>query len=111
MFNISLLAKQGWCLLQNPNSLLAKVLKGKYYYSSNFLDSSLKNGALYIERSIWLAKKTLINGLCWKVGSGNNISIHNDAWIPSSLNYRLTSPIRSENLEFVIDLIDPISRV
>ncbi|KAA3461536.1 reverse transcriptase [Gossypium australe] len=36
-FNIALLAKHGWCLIDHPNSLLACVLKAKYYSSSDFL--------------------------------------------------------------------------
>lgn len=40
-FNITLLAKQGWQLTIYPNSLLAKVLKEKYYPQSNFLEARL----------------------------------------------------------------------
>jgi hypothetical protein len=35
------LAKQGWRLPQNPNSLAAKVLKEKYYLETTFLGSQL----------------------------------------------------------------------
>ncbi|KAH1098313.1 hypothetical protein J1N35_015234 [Gossypium stocksii] len=36
-FNIALLAKQGWSLITCLNSLLARVLKAKYYPSLDFL--------------------------------------------------------------------------
>ncbi|KAK5785060.1 hypothetical protein PVK06_039605 [Gossypium arboreum] len=58
-FNVALLAKQGWRLISNPNSLLGKVLKAKYYPNSDFLNSSFMAGVSYTWRSIWAAKKTL----------------------------------------------------
>lgn len=63
-FNLALLAKQGWRLLSNPNSLLASILKAKYYHHSNFLSSVLKPNASYTWRRIWAAKKVLMDGLC-----------------------------------------------
>ncbi|XP_016715474.1 uncharacterized protein [Gossypium hirsutum] len=35
-FNIALLAKQGWRLVVNPDSLLARIYKAKYYPRSSF---------------------------------------------------------------------------
>ncbi|KAA3460457.1 reverse transcriptase [Gossypium australe] len=42
-FNVALLAKQGWRLVNFPNSLLARVLKAKYYPNSNFINAQLGN--------------------------------------------------------------------
>lgn len=39
-FNISLLAKQGWRFISHPDSLLARVMKAKYYPRSNFFECS-----------------------------------------------------------------------
>lgn len=74
-FNIALLAKQGWRLFNNPNSLLARVLKAKYYPRSSFLNSQLGNLPSLTWRSIWAAKRLLLNGLTWRVGRGDSISI------------------------------------
>jgi hypothetical protein len=39
LFNKALLAKQGWPLLQNPDSLTAKIFEAKYYENSSFLEA------------------------------------------------------------------------
>nr|GMD63473.1 uncharacterized protein LOC109159432 [Ipomoea batatas] len=40
-FNIALLAKQGWRLLSNPESLASRLLRARYYSLGNFLDAKL----------------------------------------------------------------------
>ncbi|KAK5840387.1 hypothetical protein PVK06_009286 [Gossypium arboreum] len=40
-FNIALLAKQGWCIMENPSSLIARVLRAKYFNGFNFMEASL----------------------------------------------------------------------
>jgi hypothetical protein len=37
LFNKAMLAKQGWRLIYNPESLCARFLKGKYYNDGNFI--------------------------------------------------------------------------
>lgn len=46
-FNIALLAKQGWRIIQRQDSLLVRVLKVKYFSTSDFLNSNLTYGASY----------------------------------------------------------------
>lgn len=40
-FNQALIAKQGWRILQKPDSLMAKILKAKYFKHSNFMEAKL----------------------------------------------------------------------
>lgn len=63
-FNVALLAKQGWCILNYPDSLLMKVLKAKY------IPTELGQLPSYIWKSVWAAKGLLKTGICWRVGTG-----------------------------------------
>ncbi|KAH1096770.1 hypothetical protein J1N35_013691 [Gossypium stocksii] len=110
-FNISLLAKQGWKLLIYPDSLVAQVLKAKYFPRTDFLNSSLGNNSSYIWKSIWASKGVLRDGVCWKVGNGVSISAINDSWIPSLCYPRLVSQVTNLRDCKVAELIDETNRV
>ncbi|KAA3476861.1 reverse transcriptase [Gossypium australe] len=109
-FNIALLAKQGWRFLNSSDSLVVRVFKAKYFPDCCFRFSSLGSSSSYVWRSIWAAKASLENGLIWKVGSGENISIFEDAWIPDYENVRLTSQVGNLHLVKVADLINSNQR-
>lgn len=47
-FNKALLAKQGCKILTNPDSLVATVLKAKYFLEVDFLNSHLENNCSYL---------------------------------------------------------------
>ena len=40
-FNLAMLGKQGWKLIDKPDSLMAKLLKVKYYKDEDFLSARL----------------------------------------------------------------------
>ncbi|KAG8478940.1 hypothetical protein CXB51_028941 [Gossypium anomalum] len=105
-FNIALLAKQRWRILNNPKSLVAQVFKAKYFPTEEFLNSLLGNNSSYTWKSIWASKGVLMKGICWKVGRGTHISVLNDAWIPVARNFRLSSVVNNLNDFKVADLID-----
>ncbi|KAF5450457.1 hypothetical protein F2P56_030810 [Juglans regia] len=61
-FNLALLAKQGWRILQNENSIAAKILKEKYYKNKSLLDASLGHRPSFLWRSVWNALSLLKEG-------------------------------------------------
>lgn len=74
-FNYAMLAKQDWRILTEPNSLVAKVLKGKYFLNSSFLDAWVNPDTSYCWKSICLAHRIISLGICWEVGNGLNIRV------------------------------------
>lgn len=47
-FNVSMLAKQGWSLINNDNPLVTRCLKAKYYPEGDFLTAKLGKNPSYI---------------------------------------------------------------
>jgi len=92
-FNVALLAKQGWRLVMNLDSLAARVFKEKYFPASTFLSSTLGRRPPYMWRSIWNARPLLKEGLLWRIGDGASVKIWGDNWIPNSNSHQLIVPI------------------
>jgi len=75
VFNLALLAKQGWRFLTLPETLVARVYREKYFPRVCFLQSNIGWRPSFAWRSIWNAKKLVQEGLLWKVRNGENILI------------------------------------
>lgn len=75
-FNLAMLTKQGWRLLLNPNSPIARIYKAKYYPHGDVLNSKLGCNPSYAWRSIFVVSKFGSNlkghsmeGRKWEVNS------------------------------------------
>jgi hypothetical protein len=90
-FNLAMLDKQIWRLIDEPNSLCARVLQAKYYPQGNILQAGPKAGSSFTWQSLLAGLATSKRGFIWRVGNGEDIKIWSDPWIPSSLNMRVTS--------------------
>jgi hypothetical protein len=93
-FNLALLAKQGWRLIQHPNSLLATVLKGKYFPRDS-LQTKLGANPSFTWRNMLKARPLLEQGLMWRIGNGEQVRIWGDKWIPSSSDHCIHSPVQN----------------
>ena len=102
-----MLSKQGWRLITNPDSLCARVLKAKYYPNVNLLQATLKNGASFTWQSIMKGLETFKLGYIWRIGTGENVNIWSDPWVPASPDRKVISNRGQTILSVVSDLIDP----
>jgi hypothetical protein len=108
IFNEALLAKQGWRIVTQPDSLVAKVLKAKYFPKSNFLEATLGNKQSYTWRSILQARWILKRGCYWNIGNGEHVHIWRDNWIPTQNGFKIWSKQKEDcQHKLVKDLIDP----
>lgn len=82
-FNTALLSKQLWRLLDNPDSLFAKVFDGLYYRNSNPMEQIRSYSPSYRWKSIISTRLLGNKGLIKRVGSKASISVWNDTWIPA----------------------------
>jgi ribonuclease HI len=106
IFNMAMLARQGWRLLQNPDSLCCTVLKAMYYPDCSILEATPQKTMSYTWRSILRGIALLKEGIIWRVGSGESIDAWKDPWIPSGSTCRVRTPDEMEEPVMVSDLID-----
>lgn len=107
LFNIALLAKQGWRLIQNPNSLRARVLKSKYYPNGNLLDTVFASDASPVWKGIEAGLELLKKGIIWRAEDGRSIQIQRDQWIPRSEGLKTATFMRRSRLRWVNQLMHP----
>ncbi|KAJ0087890.1 hypothetical protein Patl1_32318 [Pistacia atlantica] len=91
LFNLAMLAKQGWRLLHYPNSFAARVLSAKYYLEGYFSEAKVKRTSSFIWSSVMVARPVLESGLMWRIGDGSKARIWKDKWLPSPSSFKIQS--------------------
>lgn len=96
-FNQALLCKQAWRIWSQPDSLVAKILRGRYFSKSSFMDCGVGTRPSYIWRSILHGRELLQQGLVRKIGNGASTNVWAENWIidttPRPPMYRADSDI------------------
>jgi len=105
-----MLAKQGWRLIQNQESLCARILKAKYFPNSDFLSAKAKAGCSYTWLSIVQGLLEIIkDGVIWRIGNGQNVDIWKDPWLPRGMTWRPMTPRGRNLMQKVEELIDSVT--
>lgn len=76
----------------NPDSLVAKTLKAKYFPRTEFLQSKVGSCPSYIWRSLLWGREVIVKGSRWRVGNGKNILVYGCNWIPRPCSFKPFSP-------------------
>lgn len=69
----TLLAKQGWRIMQDKSILLHKIFKARYFPWDNFLESRMWHNPSYVWKGIWGEIEKLpygcMEGVKWEINS------------------------------------------
>ncbi|KAH9763510.1 reverse transcriptase domain-containing protein [Citrus sinensis] len=84
LFNVAMLGKQGWRLLTNPNTLVARRFKARYYPNTSFAEAQLGSNPSYVWRSILAAQPAIRQGSRIQIGGGQQTSIGSAPWLPDN---------------------------
>ncbi|KAL8102066.1 hypothetical protein AgCh_026811 [Apium graveolens] len=95
-FNIAMLAKQGWRLLNNENPLVTSLIKARYYPNSDFLNAKLGSNPSYMWRSIIDAQDAVKQGCRRKIGDGQSTRVWMVPWLPCIENGTPTTVMPQE---------------
>jgi hypothetical protein len=106
IFNMAMLARQSWRMLQNPDSLCCTVLKALYFPTTSILEATAKPGMSYTWRSILRGLDLVKQGIIWRVGTGEGIDVWSDPWIPRGTTRRPRTPNGLDEPMRVADLIN-----
>lgn len=93
-FNFAMLAKQGWRLMQDQESLMFQCFKARYFPRCHLLEATDSPNSSFTLKSIMTAKPILQRGSCWRVGNGAAFRILKDAWIPNHPTNSVTPIIK-----------------
>ncbi|CAN1127826.1 Uncharacterized mitochondrial protein AtMg00310 [Linum perenne] len=110
-FNLALLGKQGWNLLTNPDALVSKIYKAKYYPNGDFLSAEVGSNTSFVWKGIWKARIIIKEGYRWRVGNGARINIGKDPWLRGDGSRWITTDGRIVDLNRKVEeLIDHDTR-
>ncbi|GLU18505.1 hypothetical protein SLE2022_348010 [Rubroshorea leprosula] len=105
-FNIAMLARQAWRIIQNPNALWVRVLKSLYFPNSSFFDARKGSHPSWAWSSILRGRDLVQLGARWNVGNGQDILIYQDKWVPTLPGFKVTSlPTNNSVFSYVCDLL------
>lgn len=96
-FNQAFLAKQGLRILNQPEGLLFRFLKSRYFHTSGFVDASIGVRPSFAWRSIMYGKELLQKGLKWEIGNGRDTSVWLDNWLDDPI-VGMRAPFRKKSL-------------
>ena len=107
IFNQALVAKQSWRIIQDSESLMARVLKARYLKHEDFLNAKIGTNLSFIRRSILWGRKIILKSTRWRIDSGEDVQVYNSNWLPRPTTFRPISPRTLAVDTKVVDLIGP----
>lgn len=95
-FNLAMLAKQCWRLLNQSNGLATAIIKARYYPNTSILNAQLGHNPSFIWRSLMESLEVVKAGVRRKIGTGEATRVWQVPWLPDKENGYLTSCMQDQ---------------
>ena len=102
-FNLAMLKKQAWWLIQGSHSLFFRVYKVCYFPNCSFMEVEIGNNPSFVWSRLLETRDLIRAATVWKVGDGKSIKIDDHRWLPHPPQFRP----EAENNMRVCDLFNP----
>ena len=106
IFNLALLSRQIWRLLNDPSSLSAQILKASYFPQCTVLEAQLGPHPSQVWRSILDGRDIITQGAIRRIGDGTTTNIWQHSWIPRDGMMKPVASLVADPPQLVSDLID-----
>jgi hypothetical protein len=106
LFNLSMLARQAWRILQNPEALSSRILKAVYFPAPDFIDATLGSAPSQVWRALVEGRDIMKQGLVRRIGTGASTHAWNQNWIPCDFMLRPLTCLKADppmNVAYFID--------
>uniref|UniRef100_A0A803QC15 Reverse transcriptase zinc-binding domain-containing protein n=1 Tax=Cannabis sativa TaxID=3483 RepID=A0A803QC15_CANSA len=82
--NLALVAKLGWKLANEEDSLWCKIFKAKYWGNRDqtFWTSKVPKNASFGAKGIMATRDLIRNETCWLIADGSKVDLWHSPWIP-----------------------------
>lgn len=105
--NSTLLARQAWRVIKNPQALWVRILHSIYYPNTVFTKAKLHRNVSWVWSSLLHGRDIVLKSARWSVGNGEKINIYEDNWIASGSRVENQG---DQSITAVKDLIDQTNR-
>ncbi|KAM6577234.1 hypothetical protein CsatB_029071 [Cannabis sativa] len=104
--NKAFLAKWGWALINEDQSLCCRVLRAKDLKSKPFVDATYNNADSWFWKNVVKTKAILKKGACKLISNGEDTNIRSDPWVVHGMDF-YPKPISSypRSVEKVSELL------
>ncbi|CAN1274310.1 Putative ribonuclease H protein At1g65750 [Linum perenne] len=103
-----MLGKQGWKFQTQPDALVTKIFKARYFPRGDFLSAAKGHGPSYVWQSIRRSQSVVHRGSRWRLGDGSKVSVWGDQWLRDDANLSIETEKDDElNGLKVCDLLIP----
>ncbi|CAN0903253.1 Uncharacterized mitochondrial protein AtMg00310 [Linum grandiflorum] len=92
-YNMAMVGKQGWKLMNSPNALVTRIFKAKYFPRGDFLSAPVGGSPSYAWRSIWGTQELLRRGYRWRIGDEASIGVWHEPWLREEDRSQIASPV------------------